>query len=192
MEGVSEADRSAVVASGLSTKTCYPKLISAMKSHNWYIQNPAIDRVMSNGCCQADELTDEQQVNLGRNILQSGEGTAGSSIEFLEKLTHDAANWPFGVIRGIALESFTNEKNEIRLKNGQLDLVLTALVQLKDIQRDGLIAEIVESVDAGTPKRRVHPDDYHDVLDLLSEYEWAAPLVKALKTKLSEETVSAR
>lgn len=142
VEGVSELDRSTVVGSGLSTKTCYPMLISAMAAHNWYIQNPAIDRVVSNGSGQADELTEEQQVNLGRNVLQAGEGTAGSAIEFLEELSHNAANWPFGVIRGIALESFTNEKNEIRLKNRQLDLVLSALVQLTEIQRDGLVAEL--------------------------------------------------
>ena len=185
-EAVRELGTKAVRPSRLSTKTCYAKLIDAMESYNWYIQNPAIDTVLSNGPAQAAELTEEQQMSLGRNILQAGEGQATSAIKFLERLSHDARNWPLGVIRGVALESFTNENNEIRLKNGHLDLVVSALGALDDIQRDELIVEIVGSLDVGTPRYSVNVDDYPGVIRLLNDYEWAAPLARILETKLSE------
>ena len=187
VEGVSGLDAGQIRTSGLTTKTCYAKLIDAMKSHNWYTQNPAIDMVLANGPDQAAELTEEQQVDLGRNILQAGEGTATSAVKFLEKLPQEAVDWPFGVIRGMALESFTNENNEIRFKNSQLHWVLSALVHCNSVQRDELIAEIVASVAAGTPKHGVRPEDYDQVMGLLNDYAWAAPLADALETKLTAE-----
>ena len=187
VEGVSGLDAGQIRTSGLTTKTCYARLIDAMKSHNWYTQNPAIDMVLANGPDQAAELTEEQQVDLGRNILQAGEGTATSAVKFLEKLPQEAVDWPFGVIRGMALESFTNENNEIRFKNSQLHLVLSALVHCNSVQRDELIAEIVASVAAGTPKHGVRPEDYDQVMGLLNDHPWTAPLAKALETELRAE-----
>ena len=143
--------------------------------------------VLANGPDQAAELTEEQQVDLGRNILQAGEGTATSAVKFLEKLPQEAVDWPFGVIRGMALESFTNENNEIRFKNSQLHLVLSALVHCNSVQRDELIAEIVASVAAGTPKHGVRPEDYDQVMGLLNDHPWTAPLAKALETELRAE-----
>jgi len=180
---VSQMDAKALRSATLKTKTCYGNLISAMKSHNWYTQNPAIDLVVSNGPEQATELDEARQVELGRNILQAGEGTAGSANEFLEKLSADGTSWPFHVVRGIALESFTNEEDVIRFKDRHLAEVLTALSHLKASQRKQIIAEIVTSVDAGTPKAWVDADDFNAVIKALAAHKWAAPLVKSLKDK---------
>ena len=180
---VSEMEISEIRASGLSTKTCYAKLIDAMKSYDWYIQNPAISLLLSNGPVQAAELTEEQQVHLGRNILQAGEGRARSAIGFLYELSQETAYWPFSIVRGIALESFTNENNEIRLKDYQMDLVLSALNHLNSTQRDELIAEIVASIDAGTPKYRGNLDGLTNAISLLNPHAWSEQLVKILETK---------
>ena len=184
IQGIREMATNRVQASGLSTRTLYDKLIETMKSYNWYVQNPTIDTVISNGPHQAADLSQDQQVELGRNILQCGEGTAGSAIEFLEKLSQNATEWPFDVIRGIALESFTNEKNEIRLKTRQLDLVLAALVHLDEGKRGELVAEIVRLVDSGTQERRTRLGSYNEAIGWLSEHEWASPLVKVVEQKL--------
>ena len=184
IQGVRELNSGAVSASGLSTKTLYEKLIDAMRSYNWYVQNPAIDTIVSNGPEQAAELSQEQQVELGRNILQCGQGTAGSAIEFLEKLSRDTSNWPFHVIRGTALESFSNEEDEIRLKSRQLDLVLSALGHFISEQRERVIAELTASLDSGTLKNRIRQDLLNDVIGLLNDHEWTAPLVRALERKL--------
>jgi hypothetical protein len=45
-----------ILAAGLRTKTCYDKLINALKRHNWYVQTPAIDLIISNGPEQDAEL----------------------------------------------------------------------------------------------------------------------------------------
>lgn len=187
-EHVSDLNTSTMLASGLSTKTCYARLIEALRSYNWYIQNPAIDTVISNGSEQAAELTEEQQTTLGRNILQSGQGTAASAIEFLEKLSQGSTAWPIDVVRGIALESFTNESNEIRFKDRYLDLVLSALVQIDDVLRDEIITQIAESIAIGTPQSRVDRRKIDPVLASLGAYAWAEPLVEILNAKFPAET----
>jgi hypothetical protein len=183
-QGVRELNSSAVRASGLSTKTLYEKLIDAMTSYNWYVQNPAIDTVLSNGPEQAAELSQDQQVELGRNILQCGEGMASSAIELLEKLSHGTVRWPFDVIRGIALESFCNEENEIRLKSRQLHLVLSALSHFNIEQREEVIGELTASLDSGTLKYRARQDLHDDAIGLLNSHEWTAPVVRALERRL--------
>ena len=184
---VSDLKTSTMLASGLSTKTCYPNLIEALRSYNWYVQNPAIDTVMSNGAEQVAELTEEQRITLGRNILQAGQGTAASAIEFLEKLSQDATGWPFDVVRGIALESFTNESNEIRFKDRYLDLVLSTLVHIDEIRRGELITQIAESIAAGTPQGWVDRRKIDPVTASLRTYTWAEPLVEILEAKFPAE-----
>lgn len=183
IEHVLGLQSSAIRSAGLSTNTCYEKLIDAIKSHNWYVQNPAIDLIISNGPDQAAELDENQQINLGRNLLQAGEGTAGSANEFLEALSQDGKSWPFNVVRGIALESFTNEENQIRFKDRHLGRALSAIDQLEDDQQEQIIAEIAASIDAGVPKDWVDQDDFDGPLDSLKAYTWAAPLLESLKAK---------
>ena len=142
---LSQMEITDIRASGLSTKACYAMVIEALQSSDWYTQNPAIRLVLTNGPGQAAELAEDQQVNLGRNVLQAGEGGARSARGFLERLAEDATSWPLGVVRGVALESFTNENNDIRPKDRRLGLVLSALSQLDDVQRDEIIAAVSAS-----------------------------------------------
>ena len=174
-------------ASELGTKTCFQKLIEAMKSHDWYTQNPAIDLVVSNGPDQAAGLTEDQQVNLGRNLLQAGDGGARSATAFLEKLTQGLTSWPFHVVRGIALEPFTNEDYELRPKDRRLGLVLSALLRLDEAPRDRLISETAASVDGSTAKYWRTRDSFGPTLDLLNAHEWAKLLVRSLEAKLQAE-----
>ena len=183
VEHVSKMDVDSIHSSGLSTLTCYRRLVDAMKSSNWYAQNPAIDLVISNGPSQAAILDEAQQVNLGRNILQCAEGGARSASRFLEMLSKDGASWPFDVLRGIALEAFTNENHQIRFKIHHLSRVITGLDQLKNKQQEQLISEIVASVDEGSLKNLVNQDDFENAIKSLNDYPWAEPLVTSLKEK---------
>ena len=126
-------------------------------------------------------------MNLGRNVLQAGEGGARSARGFLESLAEDATSWPLGVVRGVALESFTNENNDIRPKDRRLGLVLSALSQLDDVQRDEIIAAASASVDAGTPREWVCREDFGSVFESLNSYTWAEPLVRSLDAKFPAE-----
>lgn len=181
-----ELDINNLPAAGLRTKTCYDKLINTLKWHNWYVQNPAIDLIILNGPEQAAELDENQQMNLGRNILQAAEGSATSAITFLEKLSKGSISWPFNLVRGMALESFTNEDNKFRFKIRNLQQVLSILNNLRDDQRDQLIDEISLSVSHGIPKYSiyvVYNDDFNKAISLLKDYDWSKPLVESLKNK---------
>lgn len=183
VEHISEMTSSAIRSAGLSTKTCYGNLIDAMKSRNWYVQNPAIDLVVSNGSDQAAKLDENQQVNLGRNLLQAGEGDAASANEFLEKLSQDGTSWPFDVVRGIALETFTNEHNQIRFKFRHFDRVLSTINHLQKDQQDQLIMAISASIESGTPKYYVGRHNFTHVINSLKAYVWSALLVTSLEQK---------
>ena len=182
-EHLSSLKISEIRSAGLSTKTCYGKLIEAMKTFNWYVQNPAIEVVLSNGPTQAAELSEEQQINLGRNILQAGEGRAGEANIFLDKLSQDVNAWPLDVVRGIAFELFTHEINEIRLKVCHLEQVLTALSHLNSGQQNHLIAQIAASITEGSPKNLMRREDFESAIELLKAYSWTAPLVGILELK---------
>ena len=186
-DAISELRIRSALASGLRTKTCYEKLIDGLRSRNWYTQNPTVHVIASNGPEQSAELTEEQQVNLGRNILQAGEGSSTRAIEFLQTLSSEVASWPCGVVRGIALESFTNERNEIRFKARQLPSVLAAIDLIGSQQRVELIQEVSESVMSGTVEFYIRKDDYAKVTKLLSANAWAAPLLEALNSKIEFE-----
>ena len=183
-ERISQMSLSDLRSAGLSTKICYNKLIDALKVHNWYThQNPAIDIIVSNGADKAAELDEMQQINLGRNLLQAGEGSAASACQFLENLSKNVTSWPFNVVRGIAMESFTNENNQIRFKDRHLKSVLLAIDHLQQGLQNKLITEISASVANGIPKDWVGRDRFEMVINSLNDYTWAAPLVASLKAK---------
>ncbi|ROR32579.1 hypothetical protein [Inmirania thermothiophila] len=182
-ERVSRLSSSELRSASLSTKTCFQNLINALQSYTWPKQNPAIELIVSNGPGQAAALNEEQQVELGRNILQAADGRAFSACAFLEKLSQDGASWPLDVVRGIALETFTNEKNEIRFKDRHLNRVLSALAHLNKKQREQIVAEIVASVDVGSPKSWVGRKDFDSVIESLRAYKWTAPLISRLEAK---------
>jgi hypothetical protein len=88
----------------------------------------------------------------------------------------------------VALESFTNEDNQIRFKDRHLGRVLAAIDHLQPKLQDQLIAELSASVDAGAPKDWVDQDDFESAVESLNAYAWAAPLVASLKAKSASLT----
>lgn len=177
---------SALRAAGLSTKTCFDKVISALESHDWYVQNPAMDLVISNGPEQAKELSKSQQIVLGRNILQAAEGNARSAVRFMDRLAESGDSWPHGLVLGIAVEAFTNESNEIRFKDEHLDEVLAALEDLKPSQRKPVLDKVIESLGVGKPKAWVDKDDFDKIRKALKPYTWAKPLAACMKSRGDE------
>ena len=183
VDRVSELSMREVAASGLHTKTCYDRLVKGMRSHNWYQQNPAINFVASNGPEQAAELAEDQLVNLGRNILQSAEGHSASAIEFLEDNLAGGKEWPLGIVRGVVLETFSNERNEVRLKVRCLDSVLRALNDCNCEQRNDVVGVVVKSIQRGVSTRTIRQEEFESTIERLSSYTWAEPLTEALRQK---------
>ena len=180
---ISNMDIESIKSSGLSTCSLYARLIKALMSYNWYVQNPAIDILVSNGPKQVIGLTERKKVNLGRNILQAGEGKSSSAIDFIVKLSKEPTCWPFDIVRGIILESFVNEDNEIRLKSHLIGSVFTILDNIDSSKRNGLMDEIVSAINVGTVRHRIQRDKYDKVDSTLGLYIWAAKLARALEAK---------
>jgi len=99
MASVNQLDVSKFASAQLSLNTCFNKIISNLKSQNWYVQNPTIDFVFANGPEEMINLKKEDQLLLGRNILQAGEGSASAANVFFEKTKQDSIVWPIDFIR---------------------------------------------------------------------------------------------
>ena len=186
-EHVSQLTISDLRASGLSTNTCYAELICALKSYDWYTQNPAMALLMSNGPEQAAELTEEQQENLGRNILQAADGGARSAGAFLSSLAESPTPWPSDVVRGVVLEVFTDDDLVIRAKTRLLHLVASVLDNLDDSLRKRLVELTAEALENGVLRQSVYREHFVPAIEVLDEYPWAEPLATILNSKLPLE-----
>ena len=184
-KAVSKLSITQVRTSTLRTATCFQQLISGLSSHDWYIQNPAVAVVEANGPDQAAELSEEQQEQLGRNLLQAAEGSSEGAISFLKTLKEDADDWPVGVMRGIFLESFTNESDQIRLKVRLLGEVLSAMERLEESARHEIVDLATKSVLRGSPEESTRQNKLSAATKSLQRSTWGSPLADALSGKLA-------
>lgn len=97
--------------------------INKLKSHNWYVQNPAINELTKlsfSGVPKTQENIDAFFV-LGRNILQSADGTSGSAINFIENADFHLLCWPIkfkkAFVDGCLFEVFFDSNGKIRSKS---------------------------------------------------------------------------
>ncbi len=169
-------------ASRLGTKICYNALIAALKSHDWYIQNPAVDLVVANGAEGVNELDEQEQVDLGRNILQTADGNERAAKRFL--LSDELHGWPQPFLRGLLLECFANEKAELRFKTDRLKPVMRVIERSDKADRDSLSDAVVEAISTSTPKHDwLEADDFIGVQSIVDEFEWAEGISVALSAK---------
>lgn len=182
-EHVKAMKASEIRSARLSTTICYGRLIDALKSYDWYIQNPAVDLVVANGAGDIADLEKGKQVELGRNILQAAQGSAGSARKFLREIAQEPNTWPVDFLRGVVLECFTNEKNEVRLKAEHLGTVLDALGAVPLKVRSEILQEVVASIKEGRPKQWAHSRSFESAIEIAERYEWAKALCDCLREK---------
>ncbi len=171
-------------SSSLRTNTCFESLIGFLMSYDWFVQNPAMELIESNGAEQAEQLDEEEQVRLGRNILQAAEGRSNSASSFLWRLSENNASWPFDILRGIFLECFANERNEIRFKERHLSKVLSVVDQLTPPEQQRLVLEVSQAIDTGVPKHSwLTKECAQSVIHALNDHPWARELVQSIEAK---------
>ena len=144
-------DVSALRATRLKLATCFRRVISALKEHDWYVQNPAVVLVGSWGPEQVAQLSETEHVELGRNILQAAEGKANAASRFLVGMSTGASSWALGVVRGFLLGCFVNERREIRFKEKHLGCVLDGIGGLPDDSQKKIMDDVVTAIEQGTP-----------------------------------------
>lgn len=96
------------------------EVISNLKIHNWYVQNPAIDLLSAinlNNLLENQDSKDKLFV-LGRNIYQSASGSASNSIDLINSIKSFFTKYSDFVINciysGILFEIFFDKKGVIR------------------------------------------------------------------------------
>ncbi len=98
------------------------EVIKGLKSHDWYLQRPAMEEVHS--LDWADVSRDESFV-LGRNIYQCACGTERTAMAFLRDLRRQLAKVPPGqatdVLNGMFYEVYFDCKGEFRQDNLKSD-----------------------------------------------------------------------
>lgn len=146
----------------LKISTCYDTILSALESHDWNNQNPAVDLIAMNDRSEIALLLPEQQEKLGRNILQSAEGRSRSALIFLSKIQENPSCLEQPFLKGLIFEAFVNERLELRFKGRCIENVLDVLTKQKDIE-----AELAEAIDVSRPKWRISKEDYQKVIDLV-------------------------
>ncbi len=171
-------------SSGISLRTCFDRVIAALKSHNWYKQKPVVDFVVARGARSVKELDPEQQEVLGRNVLQVADGSEKSARRFLDVLGKDARKWPRRFLQGIVLECFVNEEQKVRLKHEQMAEVLKILDRLREPTRTRILQTAIQQVQQGKPKETyLGRDTFNETIDLIAGFTWGTDLAAELKNR---------
>lgn len=91
------------------------KTIRALKTYNWYKQNPA---VMSLSLETLGQLNPDELFVIGRNILQAAHGSSGSAEAFVDDIRERVEPWPDtkakAILDGILFEMFFDRNGQPR------------------------------------------------------------------------------
>ncbi|UBM61309.1 caspase family protein [Candidatus Sulfidibacterium hydrothermale] len=111
------------------------EIIKDLKSHDWYQQSPAINKLNR---IDKNSIDESMRFLLGRNILQTaigGEFAANSIIKNLDEWLND---WFTGeenhVLNGILFEIYFNSKGQFRQRNFKANLI-DDIFKLEKIER---------------------------------------------------------
>ena len=93
------------------------EIIRAIKSYNWYTQNPAIDKIRS---IRDESFSASAWFVLGRNIYQAACGNAQKAMDFMANLDIQLSRFQGEtaqhVLAGMLFEIYFNSKGEYRQK----------------------------------------------------------------------------
>lgn len=99
---------------------CLDEIITQLKTYNWYVQNPAIDKIIKTQKLSVQDTIENRSsvFVLGRNIVQAAEGSSGNAIMFMENISIYIKEWADvfkqAIIDGMLFEVFFNSEGKIR------------------------------------------------------------------------------
>lgn len=109
-----------------TSKGAIYKIISDLKSHDWYSQNPAIKKIKS---FDFNSSSKDDLFVLGRNIYQAACGSANDAISFVNNLNFLLSrfefNYSFHILNGILFEIYFDSNGRYRqnFKSNYIDEV---------------------------------------------------------------------
>lgn len=111
------------------------QIIQALRSHNWYKQNPAIEKIFE---LDWSEVTPDQLFVLGRNVYQCACGEERRALEIIENLRREMATFPLEVaehlINGMFYEVYFNPEGDFRGKDLKSRLI-TSLFAIQTVAK---------------------------------------------------------
>ena len=176
-----------VVNTGLSIKTCYDLIIKLLCSYTWPKQNPAIIFILNSGPEEINELDEDQQVNLGRNVFQTADGEERRARRFINDLHESVDEWPQHFLKGLFLESFINDDSIIRFKNRKIEGLLRAFDTLKSTKRNIVMREVIAQVRDGKFADHIDDEDIRDISEIAESHPWTSRLIQEINKKFNEQ-----
>ena len=149
---IPELEMESLVKAGLPLQMFVSRIIGDLKSHNWYVQNPAVLTIQNVGKAQVTALDAGVQFQLGNNVLQAADGGANRATEFIEYLAEKEKDWPAEFIRGLITECFVNDKNKLRFKTDRLSKAVQCVLARDEAERKAIINGLVERIKIGVPR----------------------------------------
>jgi hypothetical protein len=146
-----------LISSQIAPNQYIERVITELKSYDWYRQNPTIIAVSNMGINKVKCLSPQKQIELGNNILQSAEGNSHEAQNFLDNISQNNKEYPPNFIKGILMECFVNDKGEFRFKIKCLSKACLCLLCTSDNDRHKLIQEIYKQIEISSP-----PNKYMD------------------------------
>jgi len=128
------------------------KILEDLKSYTWPLQNSAGVALSNIDAHQFFDLSDEQQEELGRNVLQASEGNAFDVIDFLNKVSKAPHQYPKAFLKGIFFETLFNENTQLRMKNKHFDTALKCILNCKEETCLEVLREAEEKLRIAQPK----------------------------------------
>jgi hypothetical protein len=120
-------------------------IIKKLKSHDWYKQSPAINKLDR---IDKQDIDESIRFLLGRNILQTADGDEYAAISIIKNLDDWLKGWFTGednhVLNGILFEIYFNSKGQFRQKDFKADLI-DDVFKLEKIERFKTSFEFIKS-----------------------------------------------
>jgi Caspase domain len=113
----------------------FDKILIALKSHNWYIQNPAIKSISK---LNPNEIDNNKLFLLGRNVLQSADGCSSEAIDYVHNLEKNLPifniNSQNHVLNGILFEMYFDNNGKFRNKGIKGIRFINNIIELAKLQ----------------------------------------------------------
>lgn len=126
--------------------------IKALKSHNWYVQNPAVQNIKK---FRDAGMEPRKWFVLGRNIYQAACGNAQKALEFMKNLDIELARFPqqtaIHLLSGMLYEIYFNSDGEFRRT--------PKAAHIEEIMKAAMKAEFKPSCDFITSKLNNHENN---------------------------------
>lgn len=135
------------------------EIISSLKSHNWYIQNPAIEKIKS---ILSEDFPPTSWFVLGRNIYQAACGNAQKAMDFMANLDTRLKRFPdpvsMYILAGMTYEIYFNSQGTLR-DSPKADYLAKPLALLVKDEYSGVRAFIRSKLEQAGAQLYFYPGD---------------------------------